>query len=653
MGKRSKSNTKQSSVSHESKRQRRGVVAYPEVPHESCPITSMFRLAFAAFLINTATATQEPSFLSIRGTHKWSLSLHLCMKAREFSALLIGCNFVDVIRTNSTVKVKLNTDNLDDFVDRYIQRGSLPSKSVCEVARRNKIYINALKDGAKGKVRDGPYSQMVLLRIGGYDESVTSVRPTLQINDCTEPPPFHTSIRTAQRKLTNAIRGDHCRDIYMGDDIDYVVEWLEMVDVLEGIDNKNKKMAPPPPPSKPNNSTANNNNDPTPIKPSSSAPPINNEITPGTNTKTKSLAPTNNTGGDKDPVATQLRMSDDNKLHISNAENPLPEDEEKKTDVDERIKALQMVQVGYENNIKTFKAAIKSAKDEWKAVRDELKLDKTSIFNKCEAILKTYRISRAAYHGGKFTGTDIIKMMNNAVEIFDEMKQVMLTEGRAKDGTDKDKEIITEFCTNTRDGLQLWNDIFARMSNLKADMNDEYCNETQKRIDAAMAFMRKLEFSITPKLHAVECHVVYQMRTVEGFPYMLEQWIEQYHQKGHKMDTQWHGQTWEHQSRLVSGKEYSLQRPESKKAAAKLGKYFGVKKRQRNEVVVAKENKIKEERKGGYDKILALLARVDEDVEMEDEEMEEVAEEEDTTTGTTNRSSGRGRVARVWHECEG
>jgi len=232
--------------------------------------------------------------------------------------------------------------------------------------------------------------------------------------------------------------------------------------------------------------------------------------------------------------------------------------------------------------------------------------------------------------------------MNNAVEIFDEMKQLMLTEGRAKDGTDKDKAIITEFCTNTRDGLQLWNDIFARMSNQEADMNDEYCNETQKRIDAAMAFMRKLEFSITPKLHAVECHVVYQMRTVEGFPYMLEQWIEQYHQKGHRMDTQWHGQSLEHQSRLVSAKEHTLQRPESKKAAAKLGKYYGVKKRQRDERVVAKENKIKEERKGGYDKILALLARVD---EVEDEEMEEVSD--------GIRRSHRGRIVREHDDIEG
>ena len=335
------------------------------------------------------------------------------------------------------------------------------------------------------------------------------------------------------------------------------------------------------------------------------------------------------------------------KKKIERAENPLQEDVEKKADVDECIKALQMECNRYENNIKTFKAAIKSANDEWEAVRDEHKIDKTSIFNKCEAILKRYRISRAAYHGGKFTGTDIIKMMNKAEEIFNEMEKVMLAEGRAKDGNDKDKEIIKDFCTKTKHGLQLWNDIFARMSDLKADMNDDYCDETQKRIDAAMAFMRKLEFSITPKLHAVECHVVYQMRTVEGFPYMLEQWIEQYHQKGHRMDTQWHGQSLEHQSRLVSAKEHTLQRPESKKAAAKIGKYFGVKTRKRNEEVVAKENKIKEERKDGYDKILALLARVDEDVEME-----EVAEEDDTTT-TTTRSSGRGRVARVWHDIEG
>jgi len=239
------------------------------------------------------------------------------MQPREFSTLLLGCDLVDVRESG----VRLKIGEWEKFVDNYISRGEVQSKALCEFTHTNKIYIDALRAGAKDIKKDenAAFLRMSLLRIGAYKGEATSIISTKQINGCTEPPPFQHSIRTAQRALTNSIRGlPNSRDIYWGDDIDHVVEWLEMSDVLEGKDNKNKKMAPPPPPSKPNNSTANNNNDPTPIKPPSSAPPINNEITPGTSTKTKSLAPTSNIGGDKDPVATQLRMSDNNKLHISN-----------------------------------------------------------------------------------------------------------------------------------------------------------------------------------------------------------------------------------------------------------------------------------------------------------------------------------------------
>ena len=159
------------------------------------------------------------------------------------------------------------------------------------------------------------------------------------------------------------------------------------------------------------------------------------------------------------------------------------------------------------------------------------------------------------------------------------------------------------------------------------------------------------------------------------------------------MDVQWQGQSFSHQADLRSRKEHILQLPESKIAARKLKECYGVKKRKRDEAVEENEKRIKKEREGGVDAVLAILARPIEvvDVEMEEVAEEEevqdvamlaeeaetevvqdgantgvvddvivedgaeteiVAEEEDTTT-TTTRSSGRGRVKRVWFECEG
>ena len=147
------------------------------------------------------------------------------------------------------------------------------------------------------------------------------------------------------------------------------------------------------------------------------------------------------------------------------------------------------------------------------------------------------------------------------------MKQIMLDDGRTDTDTDTDADttaIITDFTKDVMYQFQIWNDIFARISkNTEEEMTPEYCDKTQTIIDMAMKHWReKLKFSITPKLHAVECHVVYQMRNVPGFAHMLEQWIEHYHQIGHRYDSQWKGQTLEKQAELRANREYTLRQYE-------------------------------------------------------------------------------------------
>jgi hypothetical protein len=65
----------------------------------------------------------------------------------------------------------------------------------------------------------------------------------------------------------------------------------------------------------------------------------------------------------------------------------------------------------------------------------------------------------------------------------------------------------------------------------------QHCMETQELIDKAMAHIRSMGFSVTPKLHGMESHVVTQMRTIPGgIGKLMEHWIKQYHQTGVRFD---------------------------------------------------------------------------------------------------------------------
>ena len=55
-----------------------------------------------------------------------------------------------------------------------------------------------------------------------------------------------------------------------------------------------------------------------------------------------------------------------------------------------------------------------------------------------------------------------------------------------------------------------------------------------------MAQHRKLNFSVTPKTHGMETHVVAQMRQFAGgLAKLIEHWVEHYHKIGHGYDMHW------------------------------------------------------------------------------------------------------------------
>ena len=94
---------------------------------------------------------------------------------------------------------------------------------------------------------------------------------------------------------------------------------------------------------------------------------------------------------------------------------------------------------------------------------------------------------------------------------------------------------INKTCDDVGRALKLWDGAFSAIH--VDDPTPEHCDETQLRIDKAMAQCRKMGMSITPKLRGMERHVVNQMRTIPGgIGKHMEHWIEQYHQIGYRFD---------------------------------------------------------------------------------------------------------------------
>jgi len=102
-------------------------------------------------------------------------------------------------------------------------------------------------------------------------------------------------------------------------------------------------------------------------------------------------------------------------------------------------------------------------------------------------------------------------------------------------------------------------------------------------------------FSITPKLHGLECHLVHQMRTVPGgMAALIEHWwVEQYHQKAAEMERIWAAHSYEQQAEFCACREQMLNNPDTMKAEAKIAESKRQVKRKRKEATVDKENRIK------------------------------------------------------------
>ena len=88
--------------------------------------------------------------------------------------------------------------------------------------------------------------------------------------------------------------------------------------------------------------------------------------------------------------------------------------------------------------------------------------------------------------------------MDNAESIMEEVKVAFL-ERHVEGVSTVTREEIATFCDDMRQYFILWDDVFAAVHT--DDPTVQHCNDTQVKINKAMAQLRKLKMAVTPKAH--------------------------------------------------------------------------------------------------------------------------------------------------------
>lgn len=262
-----------------------------------------------------------------------------------------------------------------------------------------------------------------------------------------------------------------------------------------------------------------------------------------------------------------------------------------KKDAEDCRAGLLQVKTKFEEEIARLKSAIKDAPTKILALRKARKVSETSLYSKCEQIFKEHNVDRGSYHGGKFNGVNIIRLMLDSKEIMERIALLFQTEGR-----EDSKEKSASLCKDVGDLLQAWDSIFACIHEL--DPTDEFCDQLQKDIDVVMTKWRELKLSVTPKGHGVETVVTKQMKRFPGgiAPY-LEYWVEHAHQTGGVRDTQWKGLSLKKQGELGAKRDVASRLAETIASMKKVRtRFVGVRNRKRKASSIDADNVKKERR---------------------------------------------------------
>lgn len=294
--------------------------------------------------------------------------------------------------------------------------------------------------------------------------------------------------------------------------------------------------------------------------------------------------------------------------------------EQERTDASAAKEALTAEKADIVNAIPALVAQGKTRKKVWEELDTEIsalkaklrectkerRTSEDSYYTGMDRIFQDEGANRAAHFGRKFNGVNLRTIMEKAGDLFGDegrIRQYLLEKAPAKEN------LINEKCNDIRDALVLWDAAFSKLRTVDPTPDD--CNKAQQLIDVAVAQLRKMDISITPKVHGTQYHAVYQMRTIPGGIAKLgEDWIEKYHQDGFRYDF-CYGRVGdlERQAVIRARCEHRARNPQVVMRKELLAKRFKGKRKKKSTTVKEVQKQIKEEKRHEV-----LLRKLEEDV---------------------------------------
>ncbi len=196
------------------------------------------------------------------------------------------------------------------------------------------------------------------------------------------------------------------------------------------------------------------------------------------------------------------------------------------------MNALHEDQKLMKKQLSNLKKDLKEASDETYRLKKTLGKSTRQVTNEIESILSKNYIERPYYHGGKYNGKAMVRLMDysHSCKIMDQILEHLLTSIPDLDASRRGE--INEWIPKFKKILSVFDGAFSISRMPSGTVSDEHIVKLESFIATALKLWRGLGNSITPKVHAIEDHLVEQVRRLKGIGDLGEDFIEKYHQDG-------------------------------------------------------------------------------------------------------------------------
>jgi len=173
------------------------------------------------------------------------------------------------------------------------------------------------------------------------------------------------------------------------------------------------------------------------------------------------------------------------------------------------IKALQEEQKLMKELVGNLKKALKTATDEEEKLLKTLGKKSNEVMRSIESILSKNHIERPYYHGGKYNGKAMVRLMDysQSSKIMDEIATYLLS---VPNLDVSQREEVNEWIPKFNKILSVYDGIFSIARMPSGTVDDNYTAKLEGFIATSMKLWRGLGSSITGSIHAGNINGFYQ-----------------------------------------------------------------------------------------------------------------------------------------------